>query len=235
MKYQKNIRYEGRELRIFNLILLVLLFISLPITARCISNNLATRMPDLYQYELKSSQELLRIDVNLNEDEMGSFFSDFMFGKKEEFQISYKAGQNTDSLFTKEEQITMERFKKIEDKILLVGVISLGIFLLSFFILFKQNLKELIRRAFLKAISIYLALAGGLLVASLFGSITKLTYKYVFYYEIKEFYILPRLLTEELLYKMEIGTMVLATILMIIVWYFTWKITKPRRIFGSAR
>ena len=60
-------------------------------------------MPDLYQYELKSTEALNDLSVEKNEDEMGQFFSEYMLGKTQKFQIEYQFGDNTDNLFTPDE------------------------------------------------------------------------------------------------------------------------------------
>ncbi len=218
-----------------NLILTIILVISIPISIICLTNNLTTRMPDLYQYELKSTETLKDLSVEKNEDEMGQFFSEFMMGKTQKFQIEYQFGDNTDTLFTQDEQNTMKKFKSLSNTILFTGLVALFFSFVSYVLLYKQNLKILLRRTFLKATVLFAASIGGITLATLFSPLIKMQYAFLFDYELKSFLALPKLLPKSFFIHSALATVVLSIIVMAILWYFTWKITKQRRIFGASR
>ena len=222
-------------MKIVNIILSLVLLISLPISVICLTYNLALRLPDLYQYEFKASGVLEDMNLEMNEDELGMFFSDFMMKKTEEFQIEYKFGENTDPLFTGEEQEAMEKFRWNADILLVIGGISFIFAFAAYLLLYKQNLKMLIRRTFTKAAVAYLVLAGILAALMLINPMTTLQHDMIFNYEVKEFQALPKLITSSLLFRFEAATLFVSFVAMILLWYFTWKITKPRRIFGNLR
>lgn len=222
-------------MKILNLIVTIILVISIPVSIICLANNLTTRMPDLYQYELKSTQILNDLTVDKNEDEMGQFFSDYMLGRSEKFQIEYQFGDNTDKLFTPNEQKTMLKYKQTSNSIFLVGIVALLLALVSYFLLYKQNLKILLRKTFFNASILFTLLIGLISLAAFLPPLIKIQYAYLFDYEIKTFLVLPKLLPETFFMHSALTTVVISVIIMIIVWYFTWKITKPRRIFGASR
>jgi len=222
-------------MKIVNLILTIILVISVPVSIICLANNLTTRMPDLYQYEFKSTEILKDLSVEKNEDEMGQFFSEFMLGKTQKFQIEYKFGDNTDNLFTHDEQNTMGKFKSMSNTILFTGLVALLFSLVSYFLLYKQNLKMLLRRTFSRAVIIFAASVGAITLATFLSPLIKMQYALLFDYELKTFLVLPKLLPKSFFIHSALATVVLSIIAMMLLWYFTWKITKPRRIFGAAR
>ena len=222
-------------MKIVNLILTIILVISMPVSIICLANNLTTRMPDLYQYELKSTEVLSDLSVEKNEDEMGQFFSEYMMGKTQKFQIEYQFGDNTDNLFASDEQQSMEKFKSSSNVILFTGLVALFFSLTSFFLLYKQNLKMLIRRTFSRAAIIFAAFVGAITLATFLSPLIKIQYAFLFDYEIKPFLVLPKLLPKSFFIHSALTTVGLSIIIMLILWYFIWKITKPRRIFGASR
>lgn len=222
-------------MRILNLILTIILIISLPVSAICLSNSLTSAMPDLYQYELKSTEALGDIYIEKTEDEVGQIFSDFMMGKTEKFQIQYQFGDNIDNLFTYDEQKTMDKFRDVNRLTFFIGLDTLLICLLSYVLLYKQNLKPLLRRTFMKAAIVFAVLAGVLFISTFIAPVMDLRYEYLFDYELKPFLILPKLISKAFFVHGTQATVVIATVVMIVVWYFTWKMTKPRRIFGALR
>lgn len=222
-------------MKILNMVLSILLLISIPITTICISNNLTTRMPDIYQFEFKASQNMDSISIEKNEDQMGEFFSEFMFGKIDVFQIEYKVGENRDVLFTENEIESMNRFRKLENVVLIVAIVSFIVSLTCYILLYKQNLKKYLRETFIKALFFYTAISGILLALTFIKPVVQFYYNYIFNYEIKEFLVLPQLFSISLIFKMMLTTIAVSLVIMLILWYITWGITKPRRIFGSQR
>lgn len=222
-------------MKIVNIICSVILAITIPVTALMVGVNMGGRMPDVYSYELKATGVLEKLAVEEKEDQMGAFFSEYMMGKKETFQLTYLFGENTDDLFGAEEQSTMERYKNAVDKSLVVGVISLLLGLIAYFLLYKQNLKRLLRKSFLQGLPIYAILSLGVLVASLVSRFRQQIISLLFPYEIKSFMVLPQLLPESFFMHLWLVSLFISLIIMIFIWYFTWKITKPRRIFGASR
>jgi len=222
-------------MRIVNLIVSIVLLISLPISAICLANNLAARMPDLYQYELKATEALNNLTIEQNEDELGAFFSEFMMGKTDRFQIEYQFGDNTDNLFTLEEQKTMAQFRKMMDMALWLGITTFVLAFLSCLFLYKQNLKQLIRSTFVKAGVLFAVLAAAVLSSALIDPVMEIQYELLFHYELKPFLVLHQLLPVSFFRHLAEATVGMSFIGMGGLWYFLWKITKPRRIFGSLR
>src|SRR5665648_802891 len=222
-------------MKIVNLILTIILVISMPVSIICLANNLTTRMPDLYQYELKSTEVLSDLSVEKNEDEMGQFFSEYMLGKTQKFQIEYQFGDNTDKLFTHNEQNSMEKFKSLSNVILFTGLVALFFSLVSYFLLYKKNLKMLLRRTFFMLVFLFCFFIGAITLATLLSLLIKIQYALLFDYKIKSYLVLPKLLPKSFFMHSALTTVGISIIIMLIFWYFTWKITKPRRIFGTSR
>jgi hypothetical protein len=222
-------------MKIVNLVLAIIIIISTPIAIISLANNLTTRMPDLYQYEFKSTEILGTLAIERSEDEMGQFFSEFMTGKTEKFQIVYQFGDNTDNLFTNNEQITMTKLKRTSDEILGVGIIALILFLISYFLLYKQSLKILLRKTFLKVVVHFSILITIITLCAFTSPLIDSAYRFIFNYEIESFMALPKLLPTSFFVHSLLTTVIISIIGMLILWYFTWKITKPRRIFGLSR
>ena len=77
---------EVDGMRIVNIIITIILMVSIPVSIICLANNLTGSMPDLYQYELKSTDILTDSPIGKSEDEVAQIFADFMTG----YLIFYK-------------------------------------------------------------------------------------------------------------------------------------------------
>ena len=129
----------------------------------------------------------------------------------------------------------MEKFKSSSNVILFTGLVALLFSLTSFFLLYKQNLKMLLRRTFSRAAIIFAASVGAITLATFLSPLIKIQYALLFDYEIKSFLVLPKLLPKSFFIHSALTTVGISIIIMLILWYFIWKITKPRRIFGASR
>ena len=222
-------------MKIVNLILSVILIICIPVASICVAYNLSARLPDLYQYQFKSSEVIGALSLEMDENQLGEFFSQYMTGESDKFQIEYQFGENTDKLFTGDEQETMLKFREKADIVFLAGGIALGLALLSYFLIYKQNLKMLLRKSFNKALVLYVLLAATIFILTFVEPVIKMEYARLFPYAMKDFLVLPQLLPLKFFVYNAWATVALSLIIMLFSWYFTWKITKPRRIFGSSR
>lgn len=222
-------------MKIVNLILSVILIICIPVASICVAYNLSARLPDLYQYQFKSSEVIGALSLEMDENQLGEFFSQYMTGESDKFQIEYQFGENTDKLFTGDEQETMLKFREKADIVFLAGGIALGLALLSYFLIYKQNLKMLLRKSFNKALVLYVLLAATIFILTFVEPVIKMEYARLFPYAMKDFLVLPQLLPLKFFVYNAWATVALSLIMMLFSWYFTWKITKPRRIFGSSR
>lgn len=222
-------------MKIVNLIVSVILIICIPVASICVAYNLSARLPDLYQYQFKSSEVIGALSLEMDENQLGEFFSQYMTGESDKFQIEYQFGENTDKLFTGDEQETMLKLREKADIVFLAGGIALALALLSYFLIYKQNLKMLLRRSFNKALVLYVLLAATILILTFVEPVVKMEYARLFPYAMKDFLVLPQLLPLKFFVYSAWATVALSLIIMLFSWYFTWKITKPRRIFGSSR
>ena len=68
-------------------IILVILTVCIPFVTLITAFNVVLRMPDLYVYEFNNTEITSEIDLEMTGDELGHFFSDFMFGKQDEFKL----------------------------------------------------------------------------------------------------------------------------------------------------
>lgn len=215
-------------------VLSVVLAITIPVTSFCLGANIVTRMPDGYQYEFKATNALKHIDINKNNDEMGEFISDFMIGKKAEFQLEVGDEDRFIPLFTKNEMLAAAKARKILNIVAAVGIITLALMVTSFTILKKNGLDRAIRKEFKIGVIIYIGWMtiyfGG------FYIVTKTGYSLqnLLMYVPGENDLLPQIITEKLVNHLHLFTGVVSTIIMTIMGYVLYKMTEPKRIFSRS-
>jgi hypothetical protein len=78
-------------------------------------------------------------------------------------------------------------------------------------------------------------LAAAALASALIPPVMEIQYEMLFNYEPKPFLVLHQLLPVSFFRHLAEATIGISFIGMGLLWYFIWKITKPRRIFGSVR
>ncbi|QIB68418.1 hypothetical protein Ami103574_03395 [Aminipila butyrica] len=212
----------------------VALTVAIPLTVFCLGANIATRMPDVYQYQFKATDSLKNIDLNKNDDEMGEFISDFMMGKEAEFQLALDDDDRPQMIFNEKEMAAAAQARKDMNVVGIIGFISLILMVVAFVMLKRYGLEKEIRKRFKWGAIIYV----GLLIAYLGGFFaaakTGHTLPDMLGYVPQEEDILPQIITAELSRGLLLSVAAVSTVMMAILWYIMYKITEPKKIFSRS-
>ncbi len=221
---------------IFKRVALFLFGILLPVIAFSASNNIMLRLPDVYQYEFKSSDCLKNVDVPYNDDDMGEFISDFMIWKNQNLEIREVDLETNEAIgenvFSHEEVVFAKKVRSILDKKAIILVLSL-IYCISILIYAiakweKENIRQGLKygiRFFMIMLIIYLGIYMKL-ENSPFMVMEKLGYA------ISEGDLLPQIITENMVLRLYLLVGIGAIVIMGIIWYAIRKITEPKRVFS---
>ena len=93
---------------IFYRILFIIIAVCIPVVCILSAFNTVFRLPDLYVYEFNRNQIASEIDLGITDEELGQFFSDFMKGKEDEFDLFAEYRDREQAVFGTVEQINME-------------------------------------------------------------------------------------------------------------------------------
>lgn len=215
-------------------ILSILLVVALPIVTICLGINVAARMPDVYQYEFKATEVLGDVNINKNDDEMGEFISHFMVGKTSQFQLYTEDDDKPDPIFSKEETTAADQLRHQLNILAIIGIIFFIPMVTAFAVFKRKELDQEIRKYYNRGLLLY----GILLVIGIIGNIILTTTHFTIWqltdYVLKEDTadILPKLITDDLVRKIEIASVCVSAVLMGIIGYIMNKITAPKRIFS---
>lgn len=221
-------------MRIFLRILSILLVVALPIVTICLGINVAARMPDVYQYEFKATEVLSDVNINKTDDEMGEFISHFMVGKTSQFQLYTEDDDKPDPIFSKEEIAAADQLRHQLNILAVIGIIFLIPMVTAFVVLKRKEFDQEIRKYYSRGLLLYgillvIGVIGNIILSSTHFTIWQLT-DYVLKEDSSD--ILPQLITDGLVQKIEIASVCVSAVFMGIIGYAMNKITAPKRIFS---
>ena len=216
---------------IFYRILAAVIAICIPVMALFTALNIVLRMPDLYIYEFNSNQVANEIDLGMTDDDLGQFFSDFMIGKVNEFELVAEYRDREQNVFGTSEQINMENARKLLNITLYIvgGTFALNALCYGIFLLKKKKFE--LRIAYKAGIIVFTIMQAVIYIFYSIGKIRVWFYHYIFINPFGADDALPLMLTEKLAKMCLIADSFIALILIIILASVTWKMTKPRRMF----
>lgn len=218
-------------MNIFYRILFILVAICIPAVCVLSAMNIVYRIPDLYIYEFNRLQVTNEIDLEISDDELGEFFSDFMTGKQEDFDLFTEYRDREQTVFGTAEQINMENARKLLNFSLyfLGGTAFLTI--LSCCILLVKKMKQGLRLAFKFGILIQTITLVVSHAALYFDQGRDFLYNYIFTIPFGADDVLPLMLTE---YFAQLSLVAISAVSLIILAASAsvlWRLTKPRRMF----
>lgn len=215
----------------WNIFILVLV----PLVAICLSANIVVRLPDVYQYSFKSTQQLKSANLLVESDEFGEIISGFMVGKDVDFKVAqgYEADQKYD-FFTSGDIDILKDIRMKLNIILIFGLIALA--LLTAIIVACKDVDEgsLAGRA-IKQAKVSSASVATLMI--MFFAVALIT-NFSFCNKALETFggseNFRFVVTLPLLKYMYLAWFVVTVVLEVIMLYVAGKITKPKRMFSRG-
>ncbi|MGI6751955.1 MAG: hypothetical protein ACOX4U_04965 [Anaerovoracaceae bacterium] len=211
-------------------IIFVALVIFIPIFSIIGASNLIFRAPDLYKHEFEKQLVVEEIDIRNHEERLAQSFSQYMRGKEETFSFTLSAEED-ENLFTANDQQTMEKLRSFLNVLSVIGGVAALCILVSCLFFRAKGEKPILRSAYryslivfgmsIAAFGVLLEVDGGrvmglhLAAPAIFG----------------EGDLLPRLITGEFTRGAFLAGCLFSGLIMAILGYIIWKISKPRRMF----
>jgi len=207
--------------------------IAICIPAVCVfgAANIVYRMPDLYVYEFNKNQISDEIGLNMKDDELGQFFSEFMSGKKDDFDLFAEYRDREQSVFSTVEQINMENARNLLNRTLYILAVALALTAAGIAVYLTKKKKYELRIAFKGSIAAYTAVMVMSLIALSFQQVKAFLYQTIFVNPFGADDVLPQMLTREYAQYSILAILVVSMILLIILASLVWRLTKPRRMF----
>jgi len=218
-------------MKVFLRIVSIILAICVPVVAILGASNLIFRLPDLYTYEFRSKQVVKEINLGITDDELGDFFSNYMIGKNEEFDLIAEYRNRDQAVFGPVEQLNMENARNLLDYTGYVFGVSVLLLIAGYWILLNQNRKSFLRATFKGGVAVFVTLQI-LIFALFFNDNTRLVfYDLIFPNPYGAEDALPLILTEDFAKLCIYANSIISIIIMLIFLSITWSLTKPRRMF----
>lgn len=155
-KYRKNSRKNpwksntslGKRKMPWLRIIAFTLIIAVPVTAICLTNTIVTRVPDIYSYNLRSTEILDDLTTAIDEDSLVALMSGYMQMKTDVFQLKENVEYEPKDLFSDLDQMLMYKFRKIENIFGALGILGLLVIIAAYIILIRMREKELLMSRF---------------------------------------------------------------------------------------
>ncbi|MDD3169631.1 MAG: DUF1461 domain-containing protein [Eubacteriales bacterium] len=212
-------------------ILFFIIAISIPAVTILSAFNIVFRLPDLYVYEFNRIQVADEIDLGIPDDELGRFFSDFMKGQEEEFDLFTEYRDREQSVFGTVEQANMEHARMLLNYSLYILGVGILFLLLTYCIFLVKKKKHELRVSFKGGILVFTVLLVLLFAAFYFDQTRTFLYELIFINSFGADDVLPLMLTERFGQISMVAIAAVGLVILVILASVTWRITKPRRMF----
>ncbi len=219
----------------FDRVFSILIVILLPVAALCLSLNLAVRLPDVYQYAFKSTEQLKTANLTVDSDEFGELISDFMIGKNVDFAVAQ--GDEPDKQYGFFDAHDIKNLKNIRFRLNIVlafGAVAVATSVFAFMTCKNIDEGAVARYAIKRAQISAVVLIAGMLVFFLISAAMRFGFweNYIKKFDGSEnFYLV---MTQTLLRYLYIVWLVIAAIFEAIMLYAASKLAKPKRIFSRG-
>ncbi len=218
-------------MNVFYRVLFIIIAVCIPVVTIMSAVNIVFRLPDLYVYEFNRNQVAGEIDLGMEDDELGRFFSDFMRGKEEEFDLFTEYRDREQSVFGAAEQINMENARKLLNDTLYILSGAAFLTVLSYCILLAKKKKYELRIAFKTGILVFALSLIVLNAVHYFDRTREVLYRQIFINPFGADDVLPLILTEQFSQLGLIAISAVSLVLLLIIASATWRLTRPRRMF----
>lgn len=212
-------------------ILFFVIAITIPVVSIVSAFNIVFRLPDLYVYEFNRIQVANEIDLGMEDDELGRFFSDFMKGQKEDFELFTEYRDREQSVFGAVEQTNMEHARRLLNYSLYILGGGAFLILLSYCIFLVKKKKYELRISFKGGILVFTLLLVFLFAAFYFEQTRIFLYGLIFISPFGADDVLPLMLTEQFAQISLVAIAAVGLVILVILASVTWRLTKPRRMF----
>lgn len=212
-------------------LLAIILVISIPLAAICISSNVVLRLPDVYQYNLRSTQALNKTGRVIKEEKVIKLFGDFMQGKTDDFKLKEDVSYQPENVFSKADQRAMTNLRNALNVMLVIGILSFLLTVLGYFFLIRWRKKELQRRAFKKAAALFLILTILNTAMKLVPRLRDITWGQLFNMKFPKRDVLVQILEKSFAFHVTLFEVLLSLILMALLGYMTWQVAGRKKLF----
>lgn len=218
-------------MNIFYRVLFVIIALCIPVISIVSAFNIVLRLPDLYVYEFNRNQITGEVDLGITDEALGHFFSDFMTGKADEFDLFTEYRDREQAVFGTVEQINMENARKLlNDTLYVLGGVAVFA-VLSYCILLIKKKKYGLRGAFKGGIAVFTVMQVLFYIAFNIDQARAFLYSRIFIDPFGADDVLPLMLTKQFAQMILIAASAVSLAVLLILTSVTWRLTKPRRMF----
>ena len=216
---------------IFYRILFIIIAVSIPVVSILSAFNVVFRLPDIYVYEFNRNQIADEIDLGISDEELGQFFSEFMKGKEDDFDLFTEYRDREQAVFGTVEQINMENARQLLNYSLYVIGGTVFLTILSYFIFLLKKKKQELRMAFKSGIFAFAIMLILFYAMFYIDQSRAFLYRQIFINPFGADDVLPLMLSEQFAQMSVIAVSAVALVILVILTSITWRMTKPRRMF----
>ncbi|MDD4564730.1 MAG: DUF1461 domain-containing protein [Eubacteriales bacterium] len=218
-------------MRVFLRVISVIIAVCVPIVVMLGASNIVFRMPDIYTYEFRSMETVRELNFSITDDELGHFFSDFMRGKNEKFELFIDYEDREQSVFGPNEQLNMDNARRLLNYTVYAFGVSALLLIIGYWVLLNKKRKSELRTAFKGGIAVFASLQILLYVLFFYDNTRSFFYNLIFTNPYGADDLLPLILTKHVAKICIYANSIAAIVIMLIFFSVTWRLTKPRRIF----
>jgi hypothetical protein len=226
-------QYKGFVIlmKIVNRTLFVLLILSIPLVCILTALNISARVPDLYRYDFNRSQVVKDIGLDVSNDDLADFFSEYMFGTLKDFQYTaYYTGRER-PIFGMGEGVIMDQIRSLLNLSVKLLCTMAALILFACWFLLRQGRKEAVRYAYYAGVGLYVLIVAGMIAAAWESSLLVKLFGEFFLYHFDESDLVPQILTPAIFMENAVVAAFISFIMLIAGFSIIKRLTRPDRMF----
>ena len=216
----------------FKFLCSIIVVIMVPVLIITLSHNIIFRLPDMYLFYFNDSQAVDGLYTSLSNSEMADALADFMNSfRPETFQVEEDTGYDKLGIFDTRDSYNMLVLKGALDVSMALCIVA-GILLIAIYVYFiKNDEKKMLRSAFKPALAIGAVLTAAQFCAFRFEHMRMGLFRILGMRTLAESSKLAAIMGDDFWSMFAVFVTAAAVVIIGLVWYIHYRLTRPPRIF----
>lgn len=219
----------------FHKFLASVLVVTIPLMIFCLSANVLMRIGDVYEYNLDSSEIMDHTSLRTSKGEVVNALTEFMQHRTDKLSLVENVEYEPEQLFSDLDQQAMANARTLLDIMLVIGLLTLIITAVCYFLLIRWHVRDVFMKRFKLAAVVLLVMEAVNFIVVTAEPLRRLVYGHFIQMDFPDGDNLVILLSEDLPKQIAIFEVLFAGVALLIMAYFTWSVAGKRKMFKGNR
>jgi len=208
-----------------------LLIVLIPLMVMFVCNNVLLRMPDLYKYQMNSSEVLSDNMISADDEKVAELFSSYMMKKTDHFNMKEDLEYMPENLFNVTDGKVMHNVRDLLNREAAAAAALLAFIVAIYIYLYRKKEKDLILRNFNFSIAGFGVLSVINILSLVTGTLRNVFYGSILDYKFPKDDLLTAILDQSFFWRFAAASVILGLVMMAVFLYITYSIAGRNNMF----